>query len=545
MKPLLPLLCWLPVFGGSAAVRFTPSARSVNTYDYFEVRVDVSSPSSANCFTEATLKGEFRVEGAAPVTVEGFCDALDGTVYRIRYLPAKPGMYSYSVHLTAPSAEGTASGKFKVKDSGSPGIVRVDKDYSFHFIYEGTGGHFFWNSTTAYALVGWDDGTMRKSIDRLARLKINRIRAAFYPPRVEDGKAWFEDVVPTDQFKFIVNPWVAARPDSLKDPGFDVKRFNVEQWRKYERLLDYARGKGIQVSVIFYVDGRRPGADPFGKEKMGNEDEQRYYRYAVARFAAFSNVMWDVTNEWHLFRDEAWVEKMGSLIKAADPYQHVVSCHGRGEFPWSRSTWPDFAMYQLWDDHGGYGAMLERHRVQESTGRPMPQVNEEYGYEDHYPQGWGDNLKPPARSAETRRALAWQISMAGAYQTTGERAGSTGGWINGYGDGSMTMLKGYAHLREFFEKFEYWKYAPHPEFVAAGPAYCLAAPGREYAVYLPGGAPVRLKIAGGTYRARWYNPRTGEWPLDWSATILFDQSWEIPEPPGRGDWALLLQRNED
>jgi hypothetical protein len=37
------------------------------------------------------------------------------------------------------------------------------------------------------------------------------------------------------------------------------------------------------------VPGR--GVDPFGKARMGNEDEQRYYRYGVARPAAFCNVM--------------------------------------------------------------------------------------------------------------------------------------------------------------------------------------------------------------------------------------------------------------
>jgi hypothetical protein len=63
----------------------------------------------------------------------------------------------------------------------------------------------------------------------------------------------------------------------------------------------------------------------------------------------------------------------------------------------------------------------------------MPQVNREYGYEDHYPGKWGGGLKPPARSADNRRRLAWGMSMAGGYQTTGERAdrGTAGGRIRG------------------------------------------------------------------------------------------------------------------
>ena len=49
---------------------------------------------------------------------------------------------------------------------------------------------------------------------------------------------------------------------------------------------------------------------------------------------------------------------------------------------------------------------------------------------------------------------AWDIAMAGAYQTTGETArrgtnvwpDTGGGWINGRGDDTMNMLKGYAHM---------------------------------------------------------------------------------------------------
>jgi len=145
------------------------------------------------------------------------------------------------------------------------------------------------------------------------------------------------------------------------------------------------------VSVIFYVDGRRPGVDPFGKDAMGGPDEQRYYRYAIARLAPFANVMWDLANECRHFRDDAWAEKMGTFVKQCDPYDHLASTHGHGDFRFGGSPWADFAMYQSWDEHGGYDFMLKNREQQAKTGRMIPQVNEEYGYEDHYPQ---DQLKP-------------------------------------------------------------------------------------------------------------------------------------------------------
>jgi hypothetical protein len=230
----------------------------------------------------------------------------------------------------------------------------------------------------------------------------------------------------------------------------------------------------MAISIIFYVDGRRPGVDPF-KKRMGQQDEQRYYRYAVARLAAFSNVMWDVTNEYHLFRNEQWVNKMGALIKQWDPYDHIASVHGHGRFPFRTSPWADFAMYQSWDERGGYAFMLGNRRKQEQAGRPMPQVNEEYGYEDHYPVGWGGGRKAPARSAESRRRLAWGMYMAGGYQTTGERADrgtgwgpdTGGGWLNGRGDESMVMLEGYKHIVDFFTALLWWRLHPDNDFFEA------------------------------------------------------------------------------
>ncbi len=453
-----------------AGVSFVPSSGSVASYDFVEVVVHIDSPDVANPFTDASVEGHFGPAEEEPVKVDGFCDSADGQVYRIRFMPARPGEYRYSVVYQQGAYEASHEGTFTARDAGRRGLIRVDEEHPWHFLWEGTGEHYFWNGTTTYWLLGWDDETIRESIDRLARLKVSRLRTAING-RVKNGRAWYENVYPTEKFSFLMNPWIAERPDSVEDPGFDVTRFNLAHWRKIERMLRYARDKDMAISIIFYVDGRRPGVDPFGKAGMGGEDEQRYYRYGVARLAAFSNVMWDVTNEYHLFRNEEWANKMGAFIKECDPYDHVMSVHGHGQFPFRTSEWADFAMYQRWDEGGGYRFMLDNRRRQQETGRPIPQVNEEYGYEDHYPT-WGGGRKAPARSADNRRRLAWGMYMAGGYQTTGERADTGtgwgpdtgGGWINGRGDDSMTMLEGYGHIVDFFTALPWWRLEPDNDF---------------------------------------------------------------------------------
>ena len=133
--------------------------------------------------------------------------------------------------------------------------------------------------------------------------------------------------------------------------------------------------------------------------------------------------------------------------------------------------------------------MLAQRKEQERLGRIIPQTNEEYGYEDHYPL-WAPG--PGSESADTLRRTAWDIVMAGGYQTAGEtaRRGTNvwpdrgGGWMNGRGDDTMTMFEGYAHMVDFFTSFEWWETEPRDELVSNG-NYCLAEPGGTYAVYLP------------------------------------------------------------
>ncbi|MHB1308599.1 MAG: DUF5060 domain-containing protein [Limisphaerales bacterium] len=540
-------------------VAFVPSADIVDCYDFLEVTLNVPAPQARNPFTDVTVDATFAQPGELQIRVDGFCDSADGSVFRVRFMPSRAGTYDYTVNYRQGAGAESHQGRLVARDAKRRGIVRVDPEFPSHFQWEGTKERFFWNGTTAYWLAGWDDETIGRIVDRFDRLKVTRVRAAL-SGRVKDGRAWFENVLPTSNFSFLLSPWVSKDPASVENPGHDVTRFNVEYWRKWDRLLAQARSKSLAVSVIFYVDGARPGVDPFGKAGMGGPDEQRYYRYAVARLAAFGNVMWDVANEYRHFRDEAWAEKMGAFVKQCDPYDHLTSTHGHGDFRFGASPWADFAMYQSWDEAGGYDFMLKNREAQARTGRVIPQINEEYGYEDHYPKGWGGDRVAPARSAESRVRLAWEICLAGGYQTTGERADrgtgtgpdTGGGWINGRGDDEMTMLGLYGHLYDFFTGITWWRLEPDMRLVvsfqpssgavdkARGAARAFAARSTEgdlAAVYVPGGGVVTLRdeLLQDQLKPLWFSPRDGGMR---NARALRPRVYRTPTAH---DWVLLLR----
>ena len=543
-----PLLALALSLQAAVAVSFGHPPSTVERFDFVEISATVNGLAPAlNPFTDAAFTAEFTQQGSAAILVEGFCDSPDGAVYRIRFMPSHAGKVTYTLHLKAGALEQSAAGSFTSVESKRPGIVRVDREHPFHFVREGSGEHYFWNGTTAYFLAGWRrEKTIEDILERYRAYGVNEVRVAL-SGRVKDGRAWFENVFPTKDFSFFICPWLAAAPENLANPELAATRFDVSYWRHFEALLRAARERDICISVIFYVDGYRPGTDPFGKDAMGGAGEELYYRYAIARLGAYSNVFWDLANEYRLFRNDAWANKMGDLVKRVDPYGHLTSTHGHGDFRFSAAAWPDYAMYQRWDDSGGHDAMLRLKQEEARTGRPMPQVNAEYGYEDTYPVGWGDSKTPPTRSADTRRRLAWGIYMAGCYQTTGERANrgtgwgpdSGGGWVNGRGDGTMSMLEGYKHIADFFARFAWWTAEPHDELVNAG-ALCLAKPGNTYAVYLPQGGGVLVKLEPGSYEVSAFNPRTGDWVQLPDAE---GPEWRSAISTEPGDWAVLLKRN--
>jgi hypothetical protein len=196
-------------------------------------------------------------------------------------------------------------------------------------------------------------------------------------------------------------------------------------------------------------------------------------------------------------------------------------------------------MYQSWDEHGAYDFMLKNRQLQAGTGRPMPQVNEEYGYEDHYPYPWGEARLWPTRTADNRRRRAWEMTLAGGYQTTGERANARGlgGWVTGAGSDEMILPGYHAILYNFWTSLPWWRLEPAAE-AAPAPARCLAEPGKRYVFYWSGGIGIAIQLAEGKYQAKWFDPRSGNFQPAGTAS---GPRWVTPAPPNDQDWILLLE----
>ena len=383
-------------------VSFSQSVHDLEAYDFVEVAARVFAPHARNPFTDATIRGTFQTAtGNKRWQVEGFCDADDGSIYRIRFMPATPGDYVYSVEYRQAWSKATATGRFHVRNGGRRGPIRIDPQNRWHFVWEGTSEHYFFNGTTAYWLMGWsDDQIIRSSIERLHRLEINRIRVTiagrtslYYGEPVMAGRNWTPFITPWPagtglRFLHLIgrlgqrlgislgrNSFDAlaelGRADDIYHPGFNYGRFQLSYWQKFERALRFARDRDVIFSLVLDMNDSRVHPAP------GSQDERRFIRYAVARFGAFSNITWDLGDDLDQYRDDRWAHATGTLIKAWDPYRHLATSHPVDNVHQDRtSNWFDFTSFQEWS-RAQHAFMLAQRKRQELLGRIIPQTNEE------------------------------------------------------------------------------------------------------------------------------------------------------------------------
>jgi Domain of unknown function (DUF5060) len=200
-------------FADPAGVEFSKPQSSIEAYDFVEVTATVDHPDVANPFTNTYLSGTFQTkDGSKTWNVDGFCDSNDGSTFRIRFMPPAPGDYSYTVNYNQGQYKKSSTGEFHATDAQRRGPIAIDSKYPWHFVWSGTGEHYFFNGTTAYWLVGWrDDHVIQYSVDRLHRLKVNRIRVTiagreaitFFGEPLMTGKNW----------TVFITAWPAQNPD--------------------------------------------------------------------------------------------------------------------------------------------------------------------------------------------------------------------------------------------------------------------------------------------------------------------------------------------
>ena len=125
------------------SVKLNPSSSSVATFDFAEFTLTVDKPDAANSFTDAAIQAEVTPPAGPPLKADGLCDAADGSVFRVRFMPRIAGRHTVTITCTQGMFTHTQHSAITAKAAKLSGPVRVDPGHPFHFIRESTGRHWF------------------------------------------------------------------------------------------------------------------------------------------------------------------------------------------------------------------------------------------------------------------------------------------------------------------------------------------------------------------------------------------------------------------
>jgi Protein of unknown function (DUF4038)/Domain of unknown function (DUF5060) len=480
------------------------------------------SGSSTNWYIDPDASVTATFTGPAGVTkrVNGFWDG--GNSFTIRFTPTVEGDWSYQTSATNSGLNGRA-GKFTCIGplAGSYGFPRIDARYPNSFLWDDGTRYFMWGQTyydvviSALANDNWKEGVDKSLAYGMNKVRLHVYAQDFYKADVEFNG--YPDV----------QPYVGASTSPDRD------QLNIPYWRKLDEMVQYMGSKGVVADLII--------TNPYWSNRMFGTDEQndRFVKYVVSRYAAYPNVIWCLANEWNASKAYGGsypqtkddFDRMGGIVSANDPWRaegellRPLSIHNISAsigFEFFDSAWPTYVANQYHNsravstpngDEWGNRMITYNVKLAYSMGRHIPLANDEYGYigQTHPPLAVGVVM-----TRAMLRGAIWGIAVAGGYGSSGDirlhpngkgNPEITGDWLDApeeYGDVKRMV--------DFFttKGIEYWKMSGQNELVVSGTrTYLLAEAGRQYVIYSAVGGNFSLNLAPGGYKAWRYDPTDG------------------------------------
>ena len=303
----------------------------------------------------------------------------------------------------------------------------------------------------------------------------------------------------------------------------DHSRFNLAYWQHFDRVMDAMNRRGIVAHLMIKVYNKM-----VNWPAKGSAEDDLYFRWLIARYAAYPNLHWDLSKEANNEKDRAYKTGRLRFLRQNDPYRRPITVHDDRK-TYDEGAYNNLADYRSDQQHSKWHATILEHRAEHN----WPVVNVEFGYE-HGPQGIGDKTYTVVQPPEEVCRRAWEVCMAGAY----------GAYYYTYTAWDVIRPQdtppGYAYfknLRDFFKTTGYWRMAPADELTSSG--FCLAEPGQEYVVFLNNAQPFSLKVEklAAAVKADWFQPFTGR--LQDAGTVI-NGSAQFTPPAGWGGGPIVL-----
>ena len=463
------------------------------------------------------------------VNVDAFYDG--GSVFRARAYCSIPGDWTWFCSSEDSNLTGK-HGKFKVVDSDLPGKLHQDPADQHQFIFE-NGDWFLHIGETGYRYLSTTERKWKSYIDQAVLMGATKIRTWFCQGR-HDVQILFSD---------------------------DGHSLNLRYWKEMDRRLTYALEQypQLQFQLIPY------GEDTEELKRYANGDKMAKLiaHYAQARFSAFPNVQWCISNDREIITEG---EESGRKIHASTIHQIAQDMVGRE--PWGTmitNHQSRFSGYQFTDAKWSDITTLED--LDQVSGELLLEYREKSNKpvvmdEDRY-----ETYRQPEHPRYFFRRLMWASLLSGGHATYGgyrtyeaHAIGDIGKdtvdvrGIQGYYDGSAKLTGGndFIHIHRFFQdsRLTLSCLTPDDGFVGGDPLQfkcirnenvCIIYlanpdnPSPENAKASDRIPNVELSIPDAT--VKWFNPSTGKW----SEEKKISGGKQKLKAPSAGDWIILLR----
>jgi hypothetical protein len=474
--------------------------------------------------------------------------------WRIRYSPLTAGRYTYR---TVASDQGDLHGRrgtleVSAYEGSNPlrkhGPIRVAADQR-HFEHA-DGTPFFWLGDTWWmglcSRLCWPEDFEQLAADRVRKgFTVVQIIAGLYP-----------DMPPFD-------------PRGANEAGYpweaEYARINPAYFNAADLRIRYLVESGLTPCIVACWGYFLP--------IMGIAKIKKHWRYLVARWGA-EPVVWCLAGEGAMpfylsktKKEDAAAQKAGwtevaRYVRSIDPYHHAVTIHptdnarNQVEDP----SVLDFDMLQTGHSDRQSIPNTENQITGSLLRTPrMPVLAGEVCYE---------GIMEASRQ-EIQRFMFWTCILNGA---GGHTYGANGIWqLNtrerpygpsphgrSWGDVPWDVaaeLPGSEHIglgKRLLTRYAWWRFEPHPEWVDPHwskedyqKPYAAGIPGEVRLIFIPPSwnpPTVKSLEPGVTFRAFYFDPKSGKEHDLGGVTPDSTGSWLAPITPTFADWVLVLEK---
>jgi hypothetical protein len=521
------LFAWLLVSSASAAI-FVTGAATAPQRGVWQTELSLED-AGVNPFFDVELSFVFTLPDGSEVKAEGFYRG--GNTWAGRAYCGKAGLWKWRSVANRPALDGKR-GTFEVRASELPGKLRQHPQDKRQFAYD-NGEWFLHIGDTAYRYVTDSEPLWQQYIDEAAQVGFNKIRT------------WF----------------CRGRHDVAALFAKDRQGLDLAYWDEIERRLVYALEKypHIQFQLIPY------GEDWPELKRYGEGDRAALLvaRYAQARFSAFPNVQWCISNDSHISPGPgnrnaapASIHRIGREMRAREPWGTLLSNHQARFHGYSfvDAEWSD--IITLEDRDQVAGAVILQYRALGND--PVVLDEDRYG-----------NYISPKHDRYFFRRLMWASLLSGGHATYGglntyepfagaDKLQGVQGYLTAVRDGRLDDgAADFRHIRSFFAETNLTLAGLQPNDAMAGNdghsakviagdkiiiAYLHNPDSRapENAGVAEAPAACRLHLPPNGWRIRWFDPRAGQWhenPERQEISGGYTRDFKSPFP---GDAVLLL-----